>query len=110
MNDWNFIHYSQYSDVPREFVVCHGENAYYFESLFERKLDHYTPNFYVYRIPLGAAETPMNRWTEFRQLGEHLPDILVTRMRFHAEPIPGHPMCRNLRFVSFSIFEILART
>src|SRR5690349_4318812 len=109
MSDWTVIDYTRYSDVPREFVVRHGEHAYYFESPFDEMLDDYTPFFYVYRIRASDVETPLTGWSEFRRTGARLPDIPVANLRFHAEPIPDHPTRRHLRFVHDSIFEILER-
>jgi hypothetical protein len=110
MNNWTVIDYSQYWDVPREFVVRRGNVAYYFESPFDEALDGYAPNFYVYRIPAAAADIPMNRWNELRLSGERLPDIPVGDLRFLAEAILGHPMRRHLRFIHDSASEIVERT
>jgi hypothetical protein len=109
MSEWIVIDYSQYWDVPREFVVRRGQDAYFLESPFDEALDDYTPNFHIYRILVAATETPMDRWSEFRQLGEHLPDVLVSQLRFNAEPIAKHPMRRSLRFVHDSVFDIIKR-
>jgi hypothetical protein len=110
VSEWAVIDYREYWDVPREFVVRHGEDAYYFQSPFDEILDDYTPNFYVYRIPVALADAPMDRWSEFRRLGERLPDIPVSQLRFRAEPIQGHPLGRHLRFVHESVFELLKKT
>ena len=110
MSEWTIIDYRQYWDVPREFVVRHGENAYYFESPFDEALDDYTPNFYVYRIPTAVAESAMDRWGAFRQTGERLPDVPVSLLRFHTDSIYGNtPTRRYLRYVHDSVFEILWR-
>ncbi|MFT5494028.1 MAG: hypothetical protein ACI8V5_004429 [Limisphaerales bacterium] len=108
MSEWIVIFYNSFWDVPRDFVVRFGENAYYFDSPFDDDLDDYTPDFFVCRIPVELMKPPITRWSEFKELGERLPDVPVSEVRFHSEPIPGQtnpPV--SLRFVHESLLEIL---
>jgi hypothetical protein len=109
MSEWVAIDYRHYWDVPREFVVRRGNDAYFFECAFDESLDDYPPNFCIYRIPAAAVELPTERWGEFREIGERFSDISVDQLRFHVEPIAEHPMHRSLRFIHESVFDILQR-
>jgi len=109
MNEWIVIDCRHYWDVPREFVVWCGDEAYFFESAFDESRDDYAPSFRVYRLPRAAAEIPTNRWDEFSQIGERLPDVPVSQLHFRAEPIPGHPLGRSLHFIHESVLDILRK-
>ncbi len=108
-SEWILIDYRHYWDAPREFVVRRGDEAYFFESLFDEARDDYSPEFRVYRIPLAVAEIPISRWDELHQIGERLGDIAVDQLRFRAEPVPGYPQGRSLRFIHESVFDILQK-
>jgi len=110
MSEWVVIDYRQYWDVPREFLVSHGEDAYYFESPFDETLDDYTPSFYVYRIPATLVESAMERWDEIRNWGVRLPDIPVAGCAFAPITCPADHRRAGIsatsRIVFLTSFEI----
>ncbi len=109
MNEWLVIDYGSYWDVPREFLVRYRDSLYLFESLFNETLDDYSPTFQVYRVPAKTTDKSKVPWTDLKVAGQHLGEIPVSEVQFKSEPLSGHALPTQLRFVSTSVFDLLQK-
>lgn len=77
------IRYREFYDVPRVFLVRHKGVLFLFESLFDEKLDDYSPQYDVYMMPELVEEDLHASWEDISSKATRgLGTIPVSAVRF----------------------------
>ncbi len=71
MNHWSTIHYRDFYDVPRIFIISYEGRQFLFDCPFDDDLDDYSPSYRVYAMPPLAEADLEGSW-------EHLPQLAIS--------------------------------
>ena len=79
---WLPIRYRDFYDVPRAFLVDHGDATYFFDCPFDDQADDYPRVYRVYRLPHGSASNNSSSWEGLERLGPLVGHVDVDRVTF----------------------------
>jgi len=98
-NNWLPIHYRDFYDIPRAFVVEHEGRDYFFDCPFDDELDEYPAEYKVYRLPTAAVPTEAGQsWAHLSGVGQYLGRVATTQ-------VPFDPSRRDA--VSAKVFDLI---
>lgn len=83
MNHWIPIHYRDFWDVPRIFLVHHKGKCFLFDCVFDEEIEDYPDSYKVYAISEPSEEELAGSWDKLQNRAIHYAgEIPVRKVRF----------------------------